>query len=102
MKRKLYFALAFPLAVLGGVAAADAGFGQDFDLPGTHAPDIPDTDVPPVPEPTCVDCAPGYHCNAAGDGCEPDEQPKPEPTPDPTPEPAPQPEPDEDPIDVPV
>lgn len=99
MNRKFYFALALPLAVLGSVAAADAGAAQDFDLPGTHAPDVADTDVPDVPEPTCVSCPSGYHCNDAGDGCDADEQPQPDPSPEPDPEPSP---PAEDPVDVPA
>lgn len=96
MKRRFYFALALPLSMLGGVATADIGTGQDFDLPGTHAPDVPDTDVPDVPDPTCVSCPSGYHCNDAGDGCDADDPPQPDPDPDPAPQPP------EDPVDVPA
>lgn len=99
MKRKYYFALALPLAVLSGVAAADLGLGQDFDLPGRDASDIPDSPVPDVPDPTCVSCPSGYHCNDAGDGCEADDPPEDPPK---EPDPPKDPEPDPAPVDVPA
>ena len=84
MKAKYYLIVALMLGLVGGVATTGLGVGRDFGLPSAHA-----GDVPAFPAPECVDCGPGYHCNAAKNGCEPDA-------------PAPDPKPKEKPINVPA
>lgn len=84
MKSRNYLVLVLLLGFLGGVVNTDLGMGRNFGLSSAHAGDVPE-----VPEPECVDCGSGYHCNAAKNGCEPDA-------------PAPDPKPTEEPVDVPA
>lgn len=58
--------------------AAEAAAQSSIDLPGRRKGDIPNTPVPPVPEPTCYACPSGYHCS--GNRCVADPKPPEPPT----------------------